>query len=307
MKTISRALRPNRISNKNWQFWLIIALPIIYAVIFAYVPMTGIVIAFQDYSLRKGPFGSRFVGLKHFEQFLLSPSSTKVIWNTLVIGFYSLLAGFPIPILLALGINESKLPRFSKTVQMVTYIPYFISTVVLVGMLMQMSDLRIGIINKFIGLFGIEPINFFGEPKLFRGLYVWSGIWQSAGYSAIIYIAALSGVSKELKEAAMVDGASRLQRIVHVDLPCIRPTIVTMLIFSVGGIISVGFDKVYLMQNDLNLAVSEVISTFVYKVGLVNSDYGFSTASGLFQSLVAFILLIFANWLAKRITETSLW
>lgn len=297
----------NKIKNANWQFWLIIALPLLYAIIFAYVPMSGIIIAFQDYSIRKGPLGSRFVGLKHFESFLMSPSSVKVIKNTLILGFYSLLASFPIPILLAVAINESRLQRFKKTVQMVTYAPYFISTVVMVGILMQMTDLRIGVLNKFIGIFGVGPINFFGDPSIFRSLYVWSGVWQTAGYSAIIYIAALSGVSKELKEAAVVDGATRIQRIIHVDLPGIRPTVVTMLIFAVGGIINIGFDKVYLMQNGLNISVSEVIATFVYKVGLVNVDYGFSTAAGLFQSIVSFIMLVSVNWFAKKITETSLW
>lgn len=299
--------RNNKIKNANWQFWLIIALPLIYAILFAYVPMTGIIIAFQDYSIRKGPLGSTFIGFKNFEQFLMSPSSVKVIKNTLILGFYSLLASFPLPILLAVAINESKLPRFKKTVQMVTYAPYFISTVVMVGILMQMTDLRIGVINKFLGLFGVAPVNFFGDPKLFRGLYVWSGVWQTAGYSAIIYIAALSGVSQELKEAAIVDGATRIQRIIHVDLPGIRPTVVTMLIFAVGGIINIGFDKVYLMQNGLNMSVSEVIATFVYKVGLVNVDYGFSTAAGLFQSVVSFIMLVTVNFIAKKLTETSLW
>ncbi|MDY6073743.1 MAG: ABC transporter permease subunit [Eubacteriales bacterium] len=299
--------RNNKIKNANWQFWLIIALPLIYAILFAYVPMTGIIIAFQDYSIRKGPLGSTFIGLKNFEQFLMSPSSVKVIKNTLILGFYSLLAGFPLPILLAVAINESKLPRFKKTVQMVTYAPYFISTVVMVGILMQMTDLRIGVINKFLGLFGVGPVNFFGDPKLFRGLYVWSGVWQTAGYSAIIYIAALSGVSQELKEAAVVDGATRIQRIIHVDLPGIRPTVVTMLIFAVGGIINIGFDKVFLMQNGLNMSVSEVIATFVYKVGLVNVDYGFSTAAGLFQSVVSFVMLVTVNFIAKKLTDTSLW
>lgn len=307
LDAVSVKKQRNKIKNSNWQFWAIIALPLIYAIIFAYIPMGGIILAFKDYSIRKGIFGSDWVGLRHFKQFLLSPSSTKVIVNTLILGCYSLLASFPIPIILAVFLNEIKAIRFKKTVQMVTYAPYFISTVVMVGMLMQMTDLRIGIINKFLGLFGAEPINFFGDPDLFRGLYVWSGVWQTAGYSAIIYIAALAGVNPELKEAAKVDGASRFQRIMNVDLPAIRPTIVTMLIFACGSIISIGFDKVFLMQNSLNISKSEVIATFVYKVGLVNSDYGFSTAAGLFQSLVSFIMLIAVNRISKKLTETSLW
>ena len=310
MKTLAacrRTVRKKQLSNNNWQFWAIIAIPLIYVIVFAYIPMGGIVLAFKDYSIRKGIWGSDWVGLQNLKQFLLSPSSSKVIWNTLILGFYSLLASFPIPILLAVGLNEVRCVKFRKFVQMVTYAPYFISTVVLVGILMQITDLRTGILNNLLGLFGIAPINFFGDPSLFRHLYVWSGVWQTAGYSAIIYIAALAGVSQELKEAALCDGATRLQRIWHVDLPAIRPTIVTMLIFACGSMINIGFDKVYLMQNNMNLGVSEVIATFVYKVGLVNADYGFSTAAGLFQSLVSFIMLVVVNRISKKITETSLW
>jgi len=297
----------NRIKNYNWQFWIIIALPLLYVFVFAYIPMGGIILAFKDYSIRRGIWGSDWVGLRYFRQFLLSPSSSKVIVNTLVLGFYSLLAGFPIPILFAIFVNEIGSAKFKKTVQMITYAPYFISTVVMVGILMQITDLRIGLLNNLIALFGGERINFFGDPKMFRHLYVWSGVWQTSGYSAIIYIAALSGVSPELKEAATCDGASRLERIWHVDLPAIRPTIVAMLIFACGNMINIGFDKVYLMQNDMNAATSEVISTFVYKVGLVNGDYGFSTAAGLFQSLVSFLMLVTVNRISRRITETSLW
>jgi len=297
----------NRIKNYNWQFWIIIALPLLYVFVFAYIPMGGIILAFKDYSIRRGIWGSDWVGLRYFRQFLLSPSSSKVIVNTVVLGFYSLLAGFPIPILFAIFVNEIGSAKFKKTVQMITYAPYFISTVVMVGILMQITDLRIGLLNNLIALFGGERINFFGDPKMFRHLYVWSGVWQTSGYSAIIYIAALSGVSPELKEAATCDGASRLERIWHVDLPAIRPTIVAMLIFACGNMINIGFDKVYLMQNDMNAATSEVISTFVYKVGLVNGDYGFSTAAGLFQSLVSFLMLVTVNRISRRITETSLW
>lgn len=299
--------RKRRMKNDNWQFWLIIAVPLIYVIIFAYIPMGGIVLAFKDYSIRKGILGSDWVGLQHFKQFLTSPSSTKVIKNTLILGFYSLLASFPIPIILAVSLNEIGNIKFRKTVQMITYAPYFISTVVLVGILMQFTDMRTGIINQFLALFGIAPKNFFGDPGMFRHLYVWSGIWQTAGYSAIIYIAALAGVSQELKEAALCDGTTRLQRIWHVDLPAIRPTVVTMLIFACGGMINIGFDKVFLMQNSMNANSSEVIATFVYKVGLVNADYGFSTAAGLFQSLVSFIMLASVNKISKIFTETSLW
>lgn len=297
----------NKIKTANWQFWLIIALPLIYAIVFAYIPMGGIVLAFKDYSIRKGIFGSDWVGLKYFKQFLLSPSSLKIIMNTLILGIYSLAVCFPVPILFAVGLNEMRSIKYKKFIQMITYAPYFISTVVLVGMMMQMMDLRTGIFNKVLALFGAGPVNFFGDVNIFRSLYVFSGLWQTMGYSAIIYIAALAGVSPELQEAAICDGASRMQRIWHVDLPCILPTIVTMLIFNCGSIMNIGFDKVFLMQNSLNIAKSEVISTFVYKVGLVNSDFGFSTAAGLFNSIVSFTLLVVVNKLSKKLTETSLW
>lgn len=293
--------------TSNWQFWAIIALPVIYAVVFAYIPMGGIIIAFKDYSIRKGILGSDWVGLKYFVQFLTSPSSVTVIKNTVILGIYTLIVNFPIPILLAIGINEVRNIKFKKTVQMVTYAPYFISVVVLVGMMMQMMGLRTGILNHLLELVGIDAINFFGNAKLFRHLYVWSGVWQTMGYNSIIYVAALAGVSPELQEAAIVDGASRLKRILHVDIPAILPTIIIMLIFNCANVVSIGMDKIYLMQNSLNTSVSEVISTFVYKIGVVNANFSFSTAAGLFQSLVSFILLVAVNQICKKITETSLW
>ncbi len=299
--------KKNKVKNYNWQFWLIIAVPVIYAFIFAYIPMGGIIIAFKDYSIRKGILGSDWVGLKYFIQFLTSTNSVLVIKNTLILGVYTLIVNFPIPILLAIAINEVGNRFFKKTVQMVTYAPYFISVVVLVGMMMQMMDLRSGIINVLLTKIGLNPVNFFGDPSLFRSLYVWSGVWQTAGYSSIIYVAALSGVSPELQEAAIVDGASRVKRILHVDIPAILPTIIIMLIFRCADIVSIGMDKIYLMQNSMNASVSEVISTFVYKVGVVNANFGFSTAAGLFQSVVSFALLVLVNQICKKITETSLW
>lgn len=257
-------VKKTKMKSSNWQFWLIIALPCIYALIFAYVPMGGILMAFEDYSPRRGFLGSDWVGLKHFTRFLTSTSSVQVIKNTLILGAYNLIISFPIPVILAVCINEIQSKFFKKTVQMVTYAPYFISIVVLCGMLFTMTDLRTGIFNILLGKIGIDPINFTGSPETFRHLYVWSGVWQTAGYSAIIYIAALAGVSPELKEAAVMDGASRIQRILHVDIPCIMPTLVIMLIMSCGNIINIGFDKVFLLQNPMNASVSEVISTFVY-------------------------------------------
>lgn len=310
MSKKTKAITPvkgNKIKSSNWQFWLIIALPCIYAIVFAYIPMGGILMAFEDYSPRRGFLGSDWVGLKHFQRFLTSTSSVQIIKNTFILGVYNLVVSFPIPIILAVAINEIQAKFFKKAVQMITYAPYFISVVVLVGMLMQMTDLRTGIFNNILVAMGFDPVNFFGDAKMFRHLYVWSGVWQTAGYSAIIYIAALAGVSPELKEAAVMDGASRMQRILHVDLPCIMPTIIIMLIMSCGNIINIGFDKVFLMQNTMNAGVSEVISTFVYKVGITNADYGFSTAAGLFQSVVSFVLLVSVNQISKKFTENSLW
>ena len=301
------AKKKSKRKSSNWQFWAIIALPMIYAIVFAYIPMGGIIIAFKDYSIRKGILGSSWVGLKYFKQFLTSPSSVLVIKNTFILGIYTLIANFPIPILLAIAINEIGNRKFKKTMQMVTYAPYFISVVVLVGMMMQMMDLRTGIINVLLQKVGIDAINFFGDAGIFRHLYVWSGVWQTAGYSSIIYVAALAGVSPELQEAAIVDGATRVQRIMHVDIPAIMPTVIIMLIFNCSNIVSIGMDKIYLMQNSLNTSVSEVISTFVYKVGVVNSNFSYSTAAGLFQSIVAFALLVIVNQICKKVTETSLW
>lgn len=307
VKALSPSKKKKKMKTSNWQFWAIIALPMIYAIVFAYIPMGGIVIAFKDYSIRKGILGSDWVGLKYFVQFLTSPSSVTVIKNTLILGVYVLIVNFPIPVLLAIGINEVRNIKFKKFVQMVTYAPYFISVVVMVGLMMQMMDLRTGIINNLLGLIGVDPVNFFGDPKLFRHLYVWSGVWQTMGYNSIIYVAALSGVSPELQEAAIVDGASRIQRIIHVDIPAILPTVIIMLIFNCASVVNIGMDKIFLMQNDLNASVSEVISTFVYKIGVVNANFSFSTAAGLFQSLVSFILLVAVNQICKKLTETSLW
>lgn len=292
---------------KNWQFWALIALPVIYLIIFNYIPMGGIILAFKRFSPRKGIFGSDFVGLMYFRQFLGAPSSLRIIRNTLRLGVYSLLVGFPIPILLALAINEVKHQRLKKFVQIVTYAPYFISLVVLVGIMMRIMDLRTGILNHLIVALGGKPVNFFGSKDIFPHLYVWSGVWQISGYASIIYIAALSGVNPELQEAAIIDGASRVQRIWNVDLPAIRPTIVMMLIFNVGQIMNIGFEKAYLMKNSVNQANAEIISTFVYEIGLKNGDFSFSTAVGLFNSVISLLLFVFVNEISKRLTETSVW
>lgn len=294
--------------RKNWQLYLLVFPPVVYFIIFKYIPMVNVVLAFKDYNIIKGIWGSPWVGMKYFNMFFHNPVFFTLLKNTLYLSLYSLAAGFPIPIILALALNEVKNARFKRTVQLVTYAPYFISTVVMVSIIMLFLSPNTGIINMLLGVFGIDSINFLGNPNMFRSVYVWSDIWQGAGYAAVIYLAALSGVDPSLYEAAKVDGASRLQKIWHVDLPGIFPTIVIILILSIGSIMGVGFEKIYLLQNPLNTVTSEVISTYVYKIGLLNSSYSFATAVGLFNSLVNMILLVIVNAVAKRVSNSNgLW
>lgn len=306
-KTSLKLAKKEHYKNYNWQFWAIIALPLIWLIVFCYIPMAGVFLAFNNYSPAQGIFGSQIVGFKWFEQFLFGPYGIRTIMNTLRLGVYSLIVGFPLPIILALFINEVGNKHFKKAVQMITYAPYFISLVVMVGMMMSLMDLRSGIFNQIIVSLGGKPINFFGDPKVFPHLYVWSSVWQNMGYSSIIYIAALAGVSKELQEAALVDGASRFKRIIHVDLPSIAPTIVMMLIFNVGSIMSIGFEKAYLMGNSVNASTSEIISTYLYKVSVQQGNYSYGVAVGLFNSLVSLLLFVVVNYLSKRWTDTSIW
>lgn len=293
--------------RRHWQLYLLILPPIAYFIIFKYVPMVNAVLAFKDYNVIKGIWGSPWAGTKYFELLFQNPAFVTLIKNTLYISFYSLIVGFPIPILLALALNEIKNIRFKKTVQMVTYAPYFISTVVMVSIIMLFLSPRLGIVNTIAGALGFEAVNFLGEPGLFRSIYVFSDVWQGMGYSAVIYLAALAGVDPSLYEAAKVDGANRIQKIINVDLPGLLPAAVIILILSVGNIMAVGFEKIYLLQNPLNLSASEIISTYVYKIGLLNANYSFATAVGLFNSVINLILLLIVNAVAKRLSNTSLW
>lgn len=293
--------------QRQWQLYLFLLLPVACVVIFSYVPMYGIVLAFKNYRPNKGILGSPWVGMKYFNQFFNSPSFLLLLKNTLILSLYSLLASLPVPILLALCLNEVRIPWFKKTVQMVTYAPYFISTVVMVGMLIQLMSIRSGFFNHLIQIFGGAPVDFMAIPSLFRTIYVFSGVWQGMGYSAVIYIAALSNVDPQLYEAAIIDGANRLQKIIHIDIPAILPTIVLMLIMSLGNVMSIGAEKVYLMQNNLNLSTSEIISTYVYKIGLINGQFSLSTAVGLFNSVINFVLIVIVNTIARRLGDTSLW
>lgn len=296
-----------RLLKRNWVLYLFVLPAVAYVIIFNYVPMYGIQIAFKNYRAGLGIWGSPWAGLKWFEQFFASPNCWTLIKNTLAISIYSLIAGFPFPIILALILNYTRNMKFKRFAQTVTYMPYFISTVVLVGMISLFFSPSSGFVNTIIKAFGGEAIYFLGDPKLFRHIYVWSGIWQGMGYSSIIYIAALSGVSPELHESARIDGANIVQRMWHIDIPTILPTVVILLVMNVGSIASVGYEKVYLMQNSLNLSTSEVISTYVYKVGLESAQFSFSTAIGLMTTVINFILLIIANTASNKLTGSGLW
>ncbi|MCG8451857.1 MAG: ABC transporter permease subunit [Spirochaetales bacterium] len=292
---------------RHWQFYLLLLPPLLYILIFHYLPMGGLSLAFKEFSIRKGILASPWAGLKYFRQFFSSPMFFPLLKNTLGISLYSLAVGFPIPIILALAVNEVKSKSLKKSVQMITYAPYFISTVVMVSIIMQVLHPRTGILNLILGVFGANPINFMGEASMFQSIYVWSGIWQYAGYNAIIYIAALSGIDPTLYEAAQVDGVSRFKRILYIDLPGIAPTIIVLLILNAGNLMNIGFEKVFLMQNDLNLSNSEIISTYIYKVGLKHAQFSFSTAVSFFNSIINFLLLVTVNTMARRLGEVSIW
>ena len=293
---------------KNWSLYLLVAVPVIYLIIFKYVPMYGVQIAFRRYQPVYGITGSPWVGLEYFEQCMTNYKFWDIIRNTLSISVYSL-ATFPLSIVLAVLLNYIPFRKFQKTVQLVSYAPHFISTVVMVSMILQFLDTRNGLVNVLVTTLGGEAINFMGRKDLFYHIYVWSGVWQGVGYSSIIYIAALAGVSPELHEAAIMDGATIMKRVWHIDLPSILPTVMIMFIMQCGSVMSVGYEKVYLMQNSMNLEVSEVIDTYVYKQGLTSTmpKYSYSTAVGLFVSIINVILLVTVNTIAKKASGSSLW
>ncbi len=280
---------------------------LLYFIIFRYIPMANAVLAFKDYNVVAGIWGSPWAGFKHFDLFFSNPVFWTLLQNTLGLSLYALIVGFPIPILLAICLNEAGNGFFKRAVQMVTYAPYFISTVVMVSMIMLLLSPRLGVFNLGLQALGLESINFLGRPNLFPSIYVWSGVWQNSGYAAIVYLAALSGVDPMLYEAAKVDGASRIQKIFNIDLPGIMPVAVILLILSVGSLLAIGFEKVYLLQNPLNLGSSEIIATYVYKIGLLNANFSFATAVGLFNSVINMILLVLVNSYVKRVSDMSLW
>lgn len=285
---------------------LFLLVPVAYIITFKYIPIYGVQIAFREYNIRLGYWNSPWVGFKHFAMFLRSPSLWPLIRNTFVLSLYQMVAGFVCPIIFALMINEVVSTRFRRAAQMISYIPHFISVVIVVSILFQVFSLR-GLVNNFLEVLGFPQVSFFSSPKAFRHFYVWSGVWQTLGYQAIIYIAALAKVDPQLYEAAHIDGATKFQRLRNIDVPAIVPTMIILGILRTSNLLEVGFEKVYLMQNPVNLQYSEVISTFVYKVGLIGSQYSYSAAVGLFNSITNLILLIAANKIARQVSETSLW
>jgi putative aldouronate transport system permease protein len=292
---------------RNWQLYVMIAPTIILLAIFAYIPMAGVQIAFRDYNPVQGIWGSPWVGFKHFEWFFSIPDAWRIIRNTLVLSGLGIVLGFFAPIILALALNEIPSERYKRFVQTITYAPNFISTVVMVSLILTILNPRIGLMGWMINSFGLPTVDLMAKPQAFPWIYVFSNIWQFVGFDAIIYLAALAAINPDLYEAAKIDGASRLQKIRHIDIPGILPVIIILLILEMSSILGVGFEKIYLMQNALNLSASEVISTYVYKMGLLRADFSFGTAVGLFNSVVNFILLISVNWIAKRTQEVSLW
>ncbi|SDS92115.1 carbohydrate ABC transporter membrane protein 1, CUT1 family [Paenibacillaceae bacterium GAS479] len=292
---------------RNWELYVFIAPAFFYFLIFAYGPMYGIQIAFRNYVPTLGFLGSKWVGFDHFTRFFDSYYFWDLIWNTLSISFYELAIGFPIPIILALAFNEVKTGFFKKLVQTVTYAPHFISVVVMAGMIITFLSPSNGILIHMLEWIGINPPDFLTDPRWFKTMYVLSGVWQGAGWGTIIYLAALSGVDPGLHEAAIIDGASRFQRLRHINIPTIIPTMTILLILNVGSMLNIGFEKVLLLQNPLNMESSNIIATFVYKSGLVDAQYSFSTAVGLFNSVVNCVLLITINQIVRRTSQNSLW
>lgn len=293
----------------RWQIYLLLVIPLIYIIVFAYLPMTGLVIAFKDYKISKGIFGSDWIGFENFTKFFHSYKFSLVLKNTLTVSFYSLIVSFPIPLIFALILNAFPFQKYAKSIQIVTYIPHFISTVIMVGLITQLLDYRTGIYGSLYSLItGETAPNILASGPLFKHIYVWSGVWQNTGYNAIIYIAALASIDPSLHEAAMIDGASRLQRVRYIDFPGILPTATILLILAAGNIMNIGYEKVLLMQNDLNLNYSEIISTYVYKVGLASgvTNYSLSAAISMFNSVINFSLLLSVNWSAKKINGSGI-
>lgn len=292
----------------DWQLWVMLIPGILYILIFCYVPMYGVQLAFREYSFKTGIFGGEWVGFKYFKQYFDSPMFMTTLKNTFITSGLSILLGFPAPILLAIIINQLRNAKWKRVLQTTVYIPYFISTVVLVSMLNILLANKGGVVSDFLKMLHLIPqnANLLGSQKYFVWVYVLSGIWQGMGWNSIIYLAALSSVDTQLYDACKIDGANNIQTILHVEIPALVPTIVILLIMNMGSILNVGFDKIFLMQNSLNLGASQVISTYVYDVGIKSSQFSFASAVGLFTNVINFVFLMAANWIGKKTTGTGL-
>ena len=292
--------------KSNIPLYVLLFPSIILLIMFAYIPMIGLVIAFKDYSPANGIINSPWVGFKYFTQFFNSVQFGTTMMNTLKISIYSIVVGFPLPILLALLCNQLRAGKFKKVFQVTTYLPHFISTMVMCGIIILFLSPNSGLIANIFKTLGWTMPNLLSKPDSFAGVYVWSDVWQHIGWDSIIYLAALSAIDPTYYEAATMDGASRMQKILNIDLPLLLPTAMILLILRAGSLLSIGFEKVLLLQNPLNLSGSEVISTYVYKVGMLNFQYSYSTAIGLFNTVVNLIILLSVNWFSKRYTKTGL-
>lgn len=293
--------------KNDWQLYLMLLLPVLYYILFKYMPLYGTLIAFKKFSARKGIWNSAWVGFVNFQKFLGDPYFYKLIRNTLLINFYCLIFAFPSSIIFALLLNEMRHKTYRKLVQTVSYLPHFISTVVVCGLITNFLRTNGGIINDLIALCGGERISFLNKAEYFRGIYVISEIWQHMGWDAIIYIAALTAIDPQLYEAARIEGANRFQQMLHVTLPCIAPTITIMMILRVGNLMNLGYEKILLLYSGATYETADVISTYVYRRGLLTADFSYGTAIELFQTVIALILVLSTNWLGKKISDTSLW
>lgn len=300
-------LKVKKVILRNYELYLFLLPAVIILFCFNYIPIYGVQIAFRDFKPSQGIWGSEWTGMENFIRFFRSHQFGTIIKNTLLLSIYEIGVTFPLPIIFALVLNQLRYRRFRKFYQVITYLPHFISTVVLVGVMKIILSPSTGLVGTICTALNVDAPNLLGIPEAFRSLYVWSGLWQNAGWDSIIYIAALAGVDPNLYEAASVDGATKWQKILHIDVPSIMPTCIIMLILRIGGIMNIGFEKVYLLQNSLNLSVSEIIATYTYRMGILKTQYSLSSAIGLFNTLVNVILLVAANQIAKKVSDESLW
>jgi putative aldouronate transport system permease protein len=306
VKKVKKSHKILKTLKKEKYLWLLITPGIVFFILFHYIPMYGITIAFKDFSVAKGIMGSDWAGLVYFKQFFSSPLAGRVIGNTIILSLLTLLYGFPAPIIIALLLNECVFTRYKKVVQTISYFPNFVSVVVVVGIIVNFTNPIDGIFNELFKIFGKEPVNFMNDPKWFRPLYVSTNIWQYAGWASIIYMAALTSIDPMLYEAAIVDGANRWHSIIHITIPSILPTIIIMFIIRMGRLMSIGMEKVLLMYSPGIYETADIISTFVYRKGILGAQYSFGAAVGLFNSVINMALLLFFNYLSRKVSETSL-